>query len=202
MIFSRGKIRNRPKFKFGGDDIECVDSYTYLGILFNYNESFQKSIAKQVSQARKAKFSMLSKAKNVRLPTDIQCDLFEKLVLPVLLYGSEIWGCGDLKQADVFHRKFLKEILHLKSYTANCMVYGETGTFEIKDLVKMKMVSFWCRIITGSKNKLSFIMYKLLRSMHYDTENTFTSKWIDSLENVFFTNTGLGHIWMKEIVSK
>ena len=33
--------------------------------------------------------------------------------------------------------------------------------------------------------------------MHYEIENPFTSKWIESPENVF-TNTGLGHIWLNE----
>ena len=31
-------------------------------------------------------------ARNLRLPIDIQCDMFEKVVFPILLYGSEEWG--------------------------------------------------------------------------------------------------------------
>ena len=64
----------------------------YRGVLFrpHYNGKHKKSIAKQVNQARKALVCMLSKVKSLRLSLDIQCDLFEKLVFPVLLYGCEV----------------------------------------------------------------------------------------------------------------
>ena len=43
------------------------------------------------------------------------------------------------------------------------MLYRKTGTFEIKDFVKIRMASFWCKILFRSKNKSPYIMYKLLR---------------------------------------
>ena len=60
-----------------------VDDYVYLGVKFHYNGSFKKAISKQVTQARKALFGMLSKARSLVLPIDIQCELFDKTVLPV-----------------------------------------------------------------------------------------------------------------------
>ena len=97
MIFSKGKVKNFPVFGFGTDTIKVVDDYVYLGVKFNYNGSFKKAIAKQVTQARKALFGMLSKARSLVLPIDIQCELFDKTVLPVVLYGSEVWGFEDIK---------------------------------------------------------------------------------------------------------
>ena len=38
-------------------------------------------------------FSLLEKAKILRLPVDIVCELFDKCVAPVLMYRSEFWGC-------------------------------------------------------------------------------------------------------------
>ena len=37
---------------------------------------------KQLDQGRKAQFSMLVKARNLDLPIDIQCKLFEAVVFP------------------------------------------------------------------------------------------------------------------------
>ena len=42
VIFSRGKVRNIPTFIFGKDNLEIVDDYTYLGIIFNFNGKFKK----------------------------------------------------------------------------------------------------------------------------------------------------------------
>ena len=57
-------------------------------------------------QAKKAMFLLLQKAKVLRLPIDIVLDLYEKCVEPVLLYGSELWGCEDLRSIDVLYRNF------------------------------------------------------------------------------------------------
>ena len=62
----------------------------------NYNGAFKKAISKQVMQARKTLYSMLTTAKQMQLSVDIQCHLFDHLILPILLYGSEVWGHEDI----------------------------------------------------------------------------------------------------------
>ena len=125
VIFSKGKVRNKPTFYFGNDTIEVCDDYTYLGVIFNYNGNFKKAINKQVCKARQAMFALLSKAAKLHLPIDVTCDLFDKIVLPILLYGSEIWGLENVNQIEIFYRKFLKKLLKISKSTPNCIVYGE-----------------------------------------------------------------------------
>ena len=60
---------------------------------------------------------MLAKAKQMQLSVDIQCHLFDQLILPILLYGSEVWGHEDIKQIEVFHTKFLRSLLSVGSCT-------------------------------------------------------------------------------------
>ena len=67
-------------------------------------------------------FSMLVKARQLSLPIDIKCDLFDKIVLPVLLYGCEIWGHRSIDKLEIFYRNFL---LKLNKSTPSGMVYGE-----------------------------------------------------------------------------
>ena len=198
IVFSNGKIKtDNMWFKFGDLIIDIVDDYVYLGVKFNYNKSFKKTIAKQVNQARKAMFSMLSKAKMLNLPTDVICELFNQTVTPVLLYGSEVWGFDDIKQINVFHKKFLKNLLHVNKFTPDCIVYGETGTMPIDMTIENRMVNFWSRIVCGKNNKLSFIMYKLIRSMHYNNTSSFQSKWIAKIESIL-NNAGFSHYWLDE----
>ena len=77
----------------------------------------------------------------MQLSADIHCHLFDHLVLPILLYGSEIWGHEDIKQIEVFHRKFLRTLLNVNKCTPDCMVYGETGRGLILNHVKCRMVN-------------------------------------------------------------
>ena len=56
IIISRGKVRKHIKFAFDGTELEVVDQYTYLGVTFNNNYKFYKSIERQISQAKKVMF--------------------------------------------------------------------------------------------------------------------------------------------------
>ena len=98
VIFSKGKVRNYPVFKLCSKPVKVVEEYTYLGTVFNFNGRFTKAIKKQVNQARKAMFSLITKSRRLALPVDIQCELFDKIVVPILLYGSEVWGYSNLLQ--------------------------------------------------------------------------------------------------------
>ena len=51
-------------------------------------------------------------------------------------------GYEDLLQVEVFHRTFLRLILHLDRCTPDCMIYGETGRGAIMNVVKCRVVSF------------------------------------------------------------
>ena len=46
VIFSRGKVRKFPLFRFGSDNIEVVEDYIYLGVTINYNGKFEKAMQK------------------------------------------------------------------------------------------------------------------------------------------------------------
>ena len=149
IIFYRGKIRNIPLFKIGIESIDVVDEYIYLGTTFCCNGSFKKAITKQISQAKSAMFSLIAKAQRLNLPIDIVVELYDQLVLPILLYGSEIWGFSDISAIEVMYRILLRGILKLNRSTANCMVYGELGKCCIMNSVKERMVNFWSRLVTG-----------------------------------------------------
>ena len=41
-------------------------------------------------------YSLIKKSRSLLLPIDLQIELFDKLVKPILLYGSEVWGFGTL----------------------------------------------------------------------------------------------------------
>ena len=166
VIFSRGKITVYPIFKFGDQDISVVENYTYLGTIMNYNGKYSKAIEKQISQASRASFSLRAKAAKFKLPLDILFSLFDALIIPILIYGSDIWGYSNIKEIEVFYKKFIKNSLKLNTQTTDCMVYGESGRLPIRCYIDQKMVNYWHRVATSDENKLSNIMYRLVKVMH------------------------------------
>ena len=68
----------------------------------------------------------------MHLPVDLQIELFTKLVKPILLYGCEIWGFGNIDVIERVQLKYIKHVLNLKSSTPNYIVYGEVGVYPLK----------------------------------------------------------------------
>ena len=58
-------------------------------------------------------------------------NLFDKLIIPILLYGSEIWGCNTHKCIEYVHIKFLKYVLGLPTSAPNAAVISEFGRYPI-----------------------------------------------------------------------
>ena len=165
IVFSRGKVRRFSSFKYGFDVIEVVSDYVYLGITMNYNNKFDKAMKKQFDQGRKAQFSLLVKAKKMLLPIDIQCNLFEKLVFPIMLYGCEICGAQPLNMLEILYRKFLKKILHLRPSTPSCMVYGEVGKLPLQVTVDKQLISYWLRLLNKDESTLAHIIYIIVLNL-------------------------------------
>ena len=192
--FSKRKTpNNQYEFLLNGEKVEVVDDYVYLGTTVSYNGKYSNAIEKQVTQAKRALFGLQSKKEMYDLPFDIVLDLFDKMILPILLYGCEIWGYEDLQHIEVFYKKFLKETLRLNKQTTNCMVYGEAGRKPLNIIVKTRMVCFWHRIVTGAENKLSYKITYFLKKLH--EQNQHSSPWLKDIELTLNT-CGMGNVWM------
>ena len=142
-LFSRGKVRRFTTFKYGCDIIEVVSDYVYLGVKINFDNTFAKAMKKQLDQGRRAQFSMLIKARNLDLPIYIQIKLFESIVCPILLYGSEVWGFKKIDMLEIFYRKFFYKIQKLRPSTPNCMIYGEVGKLQLQTSVDKQLITYW-----------------------------------------------------------
>lgn len=54
--------------------------------------------------------------------------MLDKLVTPILLYGSELYEYKTVKKA---HLRFCKLILRVRKQTPNVTIYGELGSYPI-----------------------------------------------------------------------
>ena len=190
--FSNGKQKTQTKpLLYKGTAIDSVDSFKYLGILMNYNGNYHKAKKELHDQANKAMFSLLTKSQVLELPIDIQLDLFEKTVVPILLYGSEVWGFENMKIVETLHLRFCKYILKLKRSTPSYMVYGELGVYSMRIYVAMRMVTYWTKLIDNSC-KLSSKVYNILHQL--SETNVMKVPWIEQIKGVF-NSCGLSNIW-------
>ena len=151
-VFSRGKARNRPEFYFGENKLDVVDHYKYLGLNFNFNGKFTVAKKELYEKGNRAMVSLLRKGRQLQLPIDIQLQLFDVLVKPVLLYGCEVWAHEGTDILEKLHLRFCKYVLGVNKSTCTNMVYGELGATPLSLITQSRMVMFWVRIKKVEEN--------------------------------------------------
>ena len=89
-IFRKGgKLSVNDRRFYNGSQIEGIKHFTYLGMAFSSDGSFSENQKILAGQAQNAIFSlqkMLQKLDDIKC--DMYCDLFDKLITPILCYGS------------------------------------------------------------------------------------------------------------------
>lgn len=121
-------------------------------------------------------------------------DLFDKIVVPILLCGCELWGFENIDIIERVHLKYCKLILNIKQSTPNFIVYGELGRTPLVVDIKSRMISYWCKLIIGKQHKFCSILYKFLYSKFLDDSEF---KWLNFIKSVF-EETGLNNIWLSQ----
>ena len=64
-------------------------------------------------------FAIVTNSRRLSLPLDILFALFDRVVLPVVLYASEMYGHNDscIKKLEIFQRSLYKKALKLSKST-------------------------------------------------------------------------------------
>ena len=132
----------------------------YLGLKINYNNKFSVAQKNLYDRASRAMFVLLRTCRQLSLPVDIQVDLFDKMIAPILLYGCEVWGFGSCELATKLQLRFYKIVFKLKKSTPNAMIFGELGRYPLDVNMKCRMLCYWYKLISPiHKNKFSSIVY-------------------------------------------
>jgi len=148
MIFKKGgQLRRNMNFAYKGEVIKIVKSFTYLGIVFTTGGSFTSTFETLAGQASKAVFKLNSYLLNfpsINIQTKLQ--LFDTLVLPILNYGSEIWGLNESMTLERVHLSFCKKLLGVKIQTQNNFVYGELGRTSLIVRRAVNVIRYWLKV--------------------------------------------------------
>ena len=207
VCFSNGRLPQNLRFTFDNREVEVVKEFNYLGILLTKTGNFKRAIKSQTDKGTKAMYEILKRGKLHNLSISCQLDLFDKVVKPVLLYGSELWGFSNCDLIERVHLKFCKILLTLKTSTPNCMIYSELCRYPLYIDIKQRMVSYWAKLVMGKHSKMSTVMYRLMFSLYNSKDVNFS--WLESVRNVFYecgysfvwdTQTFISDVWLKACI--
>ena len=166
MVFRKGgMLPKNLHFYYNNEGIEIVKQFSYLGVVFTPGGSFHEAQASLAGQSRKAIFKMnrlLFKFSDIG--PKHRLELFDKLILPILNYGCEIWGFNTALQIERVHLKFCKSVLKVKQSTQNDFIYGELGRRTLITNRLFRIIKYWFKILESRENKYIKLIYDVLRT--------------------------------------
>ena len=186
VVFRNGGVlRENDKWFYHGNEIEVVNEFNYLGLLFNYNGKFSKTQKHGADQGRKANFALSAKLKNHCFNVETQLSVFDTYVNSILNYGSEVWGLHKAPDVEKVHSSFCKTLLGVKKSTTNDLVYFELGRLPLYISRKLRIIKYWLKL----RKSENCILKACLAQRILDND-----EWIISIKNELNT-LGLMYIF-------
>lgn len=197
MVFRRGGMLPRNLvFYYEGEPLEIVSKFKYLGIVFTTGGSFAETQSTLAGQAQKAIFKMNKYLyKFTHLSPRHRLELFDKLIVPILNYGSEVWGFVQGSAAERVHLQFCKRLLGVKKTTQNDFVYGEFGRTNLLTKRYLLIIKYWFKIISAEESKYVRLIYRLMLN---DIEAAPTTvNWASLLQHIL-SSLGFHEVWVQQ----
>ena len=150
MVFNKTGRHLRKSLLFGENKIDTTREYKYLGLLITPSFNLCTALGNLKDRALRS-YYLLKTRLGEHFKKDITTTiyLFDMLVKPILLYGSDYWGCLKLpcnNPIETLYMKFCKDLLGVQKQTTNAGVLLELGTWPLYINARKNCIKNWERI--------------------------------------------------------
>ena len=159
------------------------------------SSSFQSTLKNLSCKVSCAISALNSGFKLNKIPVKAAFKLFHITILPILKYGSEIWGVyqnmdstkWDKCEIEQTHLQFCKHILGINRSSTNHLTRYETGRYPIKSHIDYKILTFHKHILSMPQDSVVYQALLMDKNLHRSNAShiiTLTS----FIENLNLTN--------------
>ena len=203
IVFNKsGRILKGFAFNFLQTNVEVVQEYKYLGIVFRASGVFSNAVKYLCNKALKAVFCIRKALMSESMNTELYLTIYQHCVKPILLYCSEIWSLDfivnkndltqieqryELLQSEKIQVRFLKSVMGVHKYASNNAVRSEFGIFPLAVYGLKSSLSFWTHLVNLDQSTYAYQSYS--DSLSY-------SKGFASKFKLFMSIIGFEHVWI------
>ncbi|KAI4883820.1 hypothetical protein NFI96_002543 [Prochilodus magdalenae] len=148
--------KSDDKLKAGGQEVEEVESFAYLGANVTKDGGGTADVKKRIAlaSAQMKRLSNIWQDRNISRKT--KAFLFKSLVLSILLYGCETWKLtkGEEGKLDIFQTKCLRRILRIRwqQHISNRKVLEMAGAEKISEEVRRRRWNWIGHVLRRDRN--------------------------------------------------
>ena len=191
-----GPLRNSERWTYNGKTVKVTNMYKYLGLLFTPKLSWSRSKNKLAAQARKAICSIKLYQKPFgHFSQQEMFKLFDSMVVPILTFGSEIWGFSYSEEIERVQIDFCRYFLGVNTSVNNSVILGECGRLPLCSIYLVKCIKYWCNLLYMPNTRYPKNCYKMLYSLDcFGRRN-----WAAYIKEILFRH-GFGYAWIAQEV--
>jgi len=140
-------------------NVQCVKSFTYLGILIYSSCSSEPEICRWSSMTQTAMQSLDRHLWRLRIVTSTKLCLYNAYILPIMLYASECWTV-NVQCIDALDQWCLRRSLDIRwhDFVQNDAVHRMTRWSPLSSIVKSRWLSlFRMNELADAANRILFV---------------------------------------------
>jgi hypothetical protein len=123
--------------------VEFAALYRYLGVEVTSSGTWSQAVESLSAAGLRACHALRQRCMEIHLYDRlVRVQLFDSLVLPILMHGAEVWGASSLQSMSSFgdqerdpteqvHRSFFRSLLGVRASTPGISILGEFGRFPL-----------------------------------------------------------------------
>ena len=195
-VFEKRKQLHNMEWFINNQKVEEVDYFYYLGVKFVKTGNLRFAVKALHDQASRAMNNLLLLFKKLSFDVKTKLSLFDKLISPILLYGSELWGIFNFDDVNRLHIKFCKMILGVNKNTMNQAALGELGRLPLSIIAICRSLRYWIKIRNCNIQSLKDAFYSQCNNNIPISNKSWAFKIKQQLDNLGFSD-----LWFNEHVN-
>jgi hypothetical protein len=142
------------EFMFKGDTIQRVQTFKYLGILFETTLNVDNVVERLGVASRHLLFTLNRCCAELRImDVKIRYDLFNMLVRSIASYAYEVWvHSKKIETIEVVYRGFFKSLLRVRKIINTSIVLVEFGKFPFEHFAWGQLLLYYNHVSTFTKD--------------------------------------------------
>jgi len=182
------------KWYFNGHKVRTTSYYEYLGLTVSCLMKWQKATHNLALKGCKALNVIRVVTSSLHL-TDVKLlfSLFDKMVVPIILYGAETWGTEYRRYIERVQIKFCRHVLGVGSQAPDVAVLGECGRYPMYVQYFTKAVKFWAKLLCMNDDRISKQCYIMLKTL----DETGRYNWVTDVKGLL-CRYGFNYIWLAQ----
>ena len=185
------KLKNSEKWMYKRECLEVVNSFKYLGVTFSFNGKWRRHIKSVSQKAEFAANKILGFAMRFKeLNHKEVLKIFDAVVVPMLLYGCELFGTEEITELmAVVERKFIRRLIGLPNSIPGAALELMLGRIGVRDKARLAALMYWKKSV-NKKNEILGECLKFHRGIEGDKSCCMVSNIKKELDSM-----GLSYLW-------